>query len=188
MTEPTFLEVTPFDPSSGDLQVVIETPKGSRNKFKFDERLRLFRLSGVLPLGAVFPFDFGFVPCTRADDGDPLDVLVLMDEPAFAGCLVLTRLLGVVEAEQTEDGKTERNDRLIGVAAESRDHQDLRGLDDLNANLVHEIEHFFVSYNSAKGKQFRVLGREGPEAARHLVEQARHRHEARRRDERRDTS
>ena len=172
MTEPTFLEVTPFDPSSGDLQVVIETPKGSRNKFKFDERLRLFRLSGVLPLGAVFPFDFGFVPSTRADDGDPLDVLVLMDEPAFAGCLVLTRLLGIIEAEQTEHGKSERNDRLIGVAAESRDHQDLRGLEDLNANLVHEIEHFFISYNSAKGKEFKVLGRRGPDVARQFVERA----------------
>ena len=180
MTDPTFADVPVVAPGTDDLNVVIETPKGSRNKFKFDERLRMFRLSGVLPMGAVFPFDFGFVPSTVADDGDPLDILVLMDEPAFAGCLVPTRLLGVVEAEQTEDGRTERNDRLIGVATESRDHQDLRTVVDLNANLVHEIEHFFISYNSAKGKQFRVLGRGDPDAARHLVEQARHRHAARR--------
>jgi inorganic pyrophosphatase len=124
-------------------------------------------------MGAVFPFDFGFVPATVAEDGDPLDVLVLMDEPAFPGCVVLVRLLGVVEAEQTEDGKTERNDRLIAVAAESRDHHDLQSLDDLNANLVHEIEHFFVSYNAAKGKSFKVLGRRGPTVARRLIEQAR---------------
>src|ERR671933_2536230 len=123
VTEPTFLDVSPFHPSGGDLHVVIETPKGSRNKFKFDERLRLFRLSGVLPLGAVFPFDFGFVPCTSAPDGDPLDVLVLMDEPAFAGCLLTTRLIGVIEADQTEEGQTVRNDRLIGVAENSRDHR-----------------------------------------------------------------
>src|SRR5919202_2715942 len=166
------MDVPPFDADSGELQVLIETPKGSRNNFKFDERLRMFRLSGVLPMGAVFPFDFGFVPATVADDGDPLDVLVLMDEPAFPGCVVLVRLLGVVEAEQTEDGKTERNDRLIGVAAQSRDHQDLQSLDDLNANLVHEIEHFFVSYNSAKGKGFRTLGRRGPDVARRFVERA----------------
>jgi inorganic pyrophosphatase len=168
------MDVPPFDADSGELQVLIETPKGSRNKFKFDEQLGRFRLSGVLPMGAVFPFDFGFVPATLAEDGDPLDVLVLMDEPAFPGCVVLVRLLGVVEAEQTEDGKTERNDRLIGVAAQSRDHQDLQSLDDLNANLVHEIEHFFVSYNAARGKSFKVLGRRGPDVARRLVERARH--------------
>src|SRR5918993_2443763 len=104
-----------------ELNVVIETPKGSRNKYEYDEKLGLFKLGGVLPAGASFPFDFGFIPSTLGGDGDPLDVLVLMDEPAFAGCLVITRLIGVVEAEQTErDGETTRNDRLVGVAAESR--------------------------------------------------------------------
>src|ERR671932_1198574 len=96
------MDVPPFDADSGELQVLIETPKGSRNKFKFDEQLGRFRLSGVLPMGAVFPFDFGFVPATLAEDGDPLDVLVLMDEPAFPGCLIPSRLLGAIEAEQTE--------------------------------------------------------------------------------------
>src|SRR5919202_2577365 len=112
----------PFDAASGEVNVIIETPKGSRNKFKYDEQRGLFKLSGVLPAGAVFPFDFGFVPSTRGEDGDPLDVLVLMDEPAFAGCLVPSRLIGVIEAEQTEEGTTERNDRLIAVAANSYTH------------------------------------------------------------------
>src|SRR5215208_2924264 len=85
-----------------ELNVVIETPKGSRNKYNYDEKLGLFRLGGVLTSGASFPFDFGFVPSTVGGDGDPLDVLVLMDEPAFAGCLVRTRLVGVIEAEQIE--------------------------------------------------------------------------------------
>jgi inorganic pyrophosphatase len=71
-----------FD-GSGNLQVVVETPKGSRNKFKYGPSVGVFELSGVLPLGTSFPFDFGFVPCTAAPDGDPLDVLVLMDAPAF---------------------------------------------------------------------------------------------------------
>jgi inorganic pyrophosphatase len=162
------IELDAFDDE--DLNVIIETPKGSRNKFNYDDKLQLFKLGGVLPSGAVFPFDFGFVPSTVGGDGDPLDVLVLMDEPAFPGCLVRVRLLGVVEAEQTErDGETTRNDRLIGVAAESRLHRHVRTLKSLNADLLDEIEHFFVSYNVAKGKEFKPLGRFGPERAGELV-------------------
>ena len=155
-----------------ELNVVIETPKGSRNKYDYDEKLGLFKLGGVLPSGASFPFDFGFVPSTLGGDGDPLDVLVLMDEPAFTGCLVYVRLVGVIEAEQTErDGETERNDRLIGVAADSRLHTRVRTLDSLGATLLEEIEHFFVSYNQIKGKEFKPLGRFGPVRARELVEE-----------------
>ncbi|HEX7316530.1 MAG TPA: inorganic diphosphatase [Pyrinomonadaceae bacterium] len=155
-----------------ELNVVIETPKGSRNKYTYDEKLRLFKLGGVLPSGASFPFDFGFVPSTVGGDGDPLDVLVLMDEPAFAGCLVRTRLVGVIEAEQTErDGETTRNDRLVGVAADARLHTRVRALEDLGPALLEEIEHFFVSYNQIKGKVFKPLGRFGPERARELVEE-----------------
>jgi inorganic pyrophosphatase len=109
--------LTPFDRESGNLNVIIETPKGCRNKYAFDIDLQSYRLMGVLPAGAVFPFDFGSIPGTIGEDGDPLDVLLLMDEPVFTGCLVEARVLGVIEAEQTEKGKTERNDRLIAVAA-----------------------------------------------------------------------
>jgi inorganic pyrophosphatase len=93
--------LAPFDEKTGALNVVVETPKGRRNKFKFDERLELFTLTKVLPSGAVFPFDFGYVPATKGEDGDPLDVLLLMDEPVFVGCLVAARLVGVIEVEQT---------------------------------------------------------------------------------------
>ena len=155
----------------GDLcNVIIETPKGSRNKFDYDPEVGLFRLGGVLPLGAVFPFDFGYVPATLGEDGDPLDVLVLMDEPAFTGCLVAARLIGVIEAEQTENDETVRNDRLIAVSANSRNHHDIHSLEDINANRIDEIEHFFVSYNTSKGKVFTLLARSGPERARHIVE------------------
>ncbi len=165
-----FLSVPPFT-ADGDLcNVIVETPKGSRNKFDYDPELGLFRLGGVLPLGAVFPFDFGFVPSTLGGDGDPLDVLVIMDEPAFTGCLVTVRLLGLIEAEQTEQGETTRNDRLIAVAANSRSHRDVHSLAQINANRVDEIEHFFVSYNAIKGKQFTPLGRFGPDRARRVVE------------------
>jgi inorganic pyrophosphatase len=158
----------------GQLNVIIETPKGSRNKFNYDEETGLFKLGGVLPAGASFPFDFGFVPSTLGGDGDPLDVLVLMDEPAFTGCLVRVRLVGVVKAEQTErDGETTRNDRLIGVAAESRLHKGVRTLKGLGPALLDEIEHFFVSYNDFKGKRFKPLGRFGPKKATELVEEGR---------------
>jgi inorganic pyrophosphatase len=83
------------------LQVVIETPKGSRNKYSFDPEQHIFVLKAALPAGMSFPYDFGFVPQTLAQDGDPLDVLVLMDEPAFPGCALLVRLIGVIEGEQT---------------------------------------------------------------------------------------
>jgi inorganic pyrophosphatase len=162
-------KLPPIDRKSGDLNVVIDTPKGSRNKYSWDEKQQLFELSGVLPAGAVFPYDFGFIPKTRGGDGDPLDVLILMDEPAFTGCLVRSRLLGVIEAEQTEKSETTRNDRLIAVASKSRVHKDLKSITDLNPKLLDEIEHFFVSYNEAKGKKFKPLGRYGPERARKLV-------------------
>ena len=157
--------------SNGEVTVVIETPKGHRNKFKYDEEKNVFRLSGVLPVGSSFPYDFGFIPSTNAPDGDPIDVLLLMDEPAFPGCLIDARLVGVVEAEQTEDGKTTRNDRLIAVAAHSNDYSDLRSLRDVNPDLIEEIQHFFVSYNQVRGKKFKPLGVYGPKRAMRLLEQ-----------------
>ena len=90
----SFINLSPFS-KTGELHVFIDTPKGSRNKYEYDVEYNLFTLGGVLPAGAVFPFDFGYVPSTEGGDGDPLDVLVLMDEPAFVGCLVPARLLGV---------------------------------------------------------------------------------------------
>ena len=165
-----FLQLEAFKNGAEIINVIIDTPKGSRNKFKFDEKTGIFKLGGVLPVGAYFPFDFGYIPSTKGGDGDPLDVLVLMDEPAFVGCLVETRLIGVIEADQTErDGTVEKNDRLIGVAEVSNNHKNVRKLADLNENLVHEIEHFFVSYNEAKGKKFASNGRFGAERALDIV-------------------
>jgi len=161
----------PFDRKSGNLNVIIETPKGCRNKYAFDFGFKNYKLKSVLPNGAVFPFDFGSIPGTTADDGDPLDVLLLMDEPAFTGCLVRARLLGVIEAAQTSDGKTERNDRLIAVAAESHTHSSLKSLGMLDSELIKEIEHFFVSYNQIRGKKFKPIARKGPHVATRLVKE-----------------
>src|SRR5215470_6296786 len=106
----------PREAGSGRVHVVIDTPAGSRNKYKYDEGLEVFRISRVLPQGAAFPYDFGSIPGTRAEDGDALDVLVLRLAPAFPGCLVTVKLIGILHAEQRERGKLLRNDRLIGVA------------------------------------------------------------------------
>ena len=167
--------LTPLDQlhayDGDDLIVVIETPKGSQNKYTYAPRLGAFMLTGILPAGAVFPFDFGFVPSTRGDDGDPLDVLVLMDSSAPAGCIVPCRLIGVIEAEQTEGGKTERNDRLLAVASKSITHRSLQDIDDVSEDLVGQVEHFFVSYNMAKGKTFEPKRRSGKDRARALVDE-----------------
>src|SRR5689334_3990623 len=104
---PCLLKLDAFDPKTGNLNVIVETSQGSRNKYKYDPERRLFKVHKLLPAGASFPFDFGFIPSTVGDDGDPLDVLVVMEEPAPAGILVPARLLGVIEAEQTEGGKTQ---------------------------------------------------------------------------------
>jgi len=168
---PLLFQLNTYDKETNDLNVIIETPKGSRNKFNYDEEHGIFKLGGVLPAGASFPFDFGFVPQTTGGDGDPLDVLVLMDEPAFAGCLVAARLIGVIEAEQTEeDGSMTRNDRLLAVAVESRQHKHVRALKDITDQLLTEIEHFFVSYNTVKGKEFKPTGRFGTDRAKRIVE------------------
>jgi len=162
-------ELDTWDPKSGLLNVVIETPKGDRNKFKYDPETGTFELCKVLPAGSAFPFDFGFIPSTVGDDGDPLDVLVLMEEPVFPGCRVHCRLAGVIEAEQRDGGEKERNDRLLAIAEKCKDHEDVKSIKDLNENLLKEIEHFFASYHELDGKKFKPLARHGPNRAMKLV-------------------
>src|SRR4051812_23768477 len=96
----SFAEIPPIDRKSGFINVVIDTPRGSHNKLKFDESLKCFKLSRILPAGLSFPCEFGSIPGTRAEDGDALDVLVLMEAPTFPGCLITTRLIGVIAARQ----------------------------------------------------------------------------------------
>src|SRR5579871_1560530 len=94
-----------LDAKKCQCKAIIETPKSRRNKFDYDPESGLFRLGGLLPEGMVFPFDFGFIPSTMAEDGDPLDVMVLLDEPAHVGCLLDVRIIGVIEAQQIEKGQ-----------------------------------------------------------------------------------
>jgi inorganic pyrophosphatase len=154
------------------INVVIDTPKGSRNKFKYDEELGLFRLSRILPAGMAFPYDFGSIPRTRAEDGDALDVLVLMDAPTFTGCVLEVRLIGVLRANQTQKRKTIRNDRLIAVPETSVNKPECLRIEEVGAARLGEIESFFVAYNRAHGRDFKPTGRMGPAAAERQLRKA----------------
>jgi inorganic pyrophosphatase len=155
------------------VDVVIETPKGCRNKYAYDEKAKKFRLKKILPVGAVFPFDFGFIPDTEGEDGDPIDVLVIMDEPAYPGCLVECRIIGALKAKQTErNQKVEENHRLIAVSVVSTNYSDVTELKNVNKNMLDEIEHFFVSYNEQTGKKFESMGWADAREAMQLIEEA----------------
>jgi inorganic pyrophosphatase len=163
-------QLKPFDGDGKELlRVIIETPKGSRNKFAFDPDEHIFELKKVLPSGMAFPYDFGFVTSTKADDGDPVDVLVLMDEPAFPGCVLSCRPIGVIEGEQGNGKATERNDRIVAVQKDAHSWSDVRTVADLSKQFCEEIEEFFVNYHKLSGKQYRVLGLKGPQQAQKLV-------------------
>jgi inorganic pyrophosphatase len=159
------VQLKPFDKRASLLQVIIETPKGSRNKFAFDARQKIFALKSVLPAGMVFPYDFGFLPGTLADDGDPIDVLLLMDEPAYPGCLVPSRLIGVIRGEQVDGKKRIRNDRLVAIADANHMYANVKKLEDLPKHFVRELEDFFVNYHRLEGKQYKLLGcKDSPKA------------------------
>jgi len=163
-------KLLPVD-EKGRLRVVLETPRGSRHKLKYLPSDDTFELSSSLPAGMSMPFDFGFVPRTRAADGDPLDVLVLMDAPAYPGVVASVRLLGVIEAEQSDGkGKPYRNDRLIAVAEGSSEHGHLRRLSQIDDSLLTQIESFFETYDRLKGKTFRPIARRGAHVAQRLLE------------------
>ncbi len=151
----------------GLVVVVVETPRGSGNKLKLDTELGMYRLDRVLPAGLAFPFDFGFIPRTLAEDGDPLDAIVLLDSPVHPGCVVLARLIGILEAEQQDGGvgPWKRNDRVVAVAGGAKGHASARSLRDLDPFRLDAIAAFFGSYHALDGDRFRVTRRAGVRAA-----------------------
>jgi inorganic pyrophosphatase len=171
LADPTRL--APFDSRERDaIHVIIETPKGSRNKFAFDPAQGVFVLKKVLPVGMAFPYDFGFVPSTRAADGDPLDVLVLMDEPAFAGCLLTCRPIGIIEGEQREKKTRERNDRIVAIENANHNYAHITDVGDLGKKFVRELEEFFVNYHELTDTTYRILDVKGPSAARRRIKKS----------------
>jgi inorganic pyrophosphatase len=169
---PAPLDRLPSRDAEGNYRAVIEASAGSRNKYKFDPSIQALVLHHVLPIGTSFPYSFGFIPSTLGEDGDPVDVLVLMDESAVPQTIVPCRLVGIIEAEQTQDGKSFRNDRLLAVATGSHRYCHCTALADLAPEVLTEVELFFTFYNRQRGRQFRVLARRGRRAAQSMVERA----------------
>lgn len=152
------------------INVIIETPLDSRNKFEYVKENGLFRLKKVLPQGFSFPCDFGFIPGTKGEDGDPLDALVMMDEYTYPGCLIECRLLGVIKAEQTEkDGKKERNDRFVTVPADMPEFDHLKDIYGIDKHKLDGIIKFFEFYNEMEGKKFSLLGIDDEKKALKLI-------------------
>lgn len=170
---PPILTLLPVQDDDGRYLAIIEAKAGSRNKYKYEPRLGALKLHRVLPLGTSFPYSFGFIPSTRGEDGDPLDVVVFMDEPAEPGTVVPCRLVGILEATQTESGKTVRNDRLLAVALESPQYAKCHTIEDISNSVLKEMERFFAFYNEQDGKVFKTKRQRGKEAARKAVEKGR---------------
>lgn len=165
----SFEDLPTYDEATGDLNMIVETPRGSRTKFDYDGEQHLFKLADVLPASIAFPYNYGFVPSTLGADRDPLDILVLLEVPMAVGSLLTARPVGVIEAIQHDKVGKIRNDRLIAVATHAHVHGNVRSLNELNPMTLDEIEEFFVWYNERKGRKFKPIARRGPGHARVLI-------------------
>jgi inorganic pyrophosphatase len=138
--------------------VIIETPKGSKYKYKFDEAQNRFRVKKILPTGLAFPYDFGFIPGTKGDDGDPLDVMIISEDSFLPGSLLECEIIGAIKAQQTTGNETVRNDRIIGVPTMTIEKDKETALENLSQGKIKEIEDFFIYYNKIEKKEFKPLG------------------------------
>jgi inorganic pyrophosphatase len=158
--------------TEGGFHVVVESPRGARLKLKYDPEHGLFFGGRALPLGQRYPFDWGFIPGTRAPDGDPFDALVYWEVPSFPGTVLRCRLVGVLQLEQTSvkrGGRRERNDRVIAVPLAHPRSDHLRSVLDLAPRVRDELAHFFTSAVFFTAKDPHVVGWKGPRDAEALV-------------------
>jgi inorganic pyrophosphatase len=161
---PNFINLPPFT-EDGDVHVVVETPRGSRAKFAYDTQLETFILTKSLLTGLTYPYDWGFVPSTKADDGDPLDIMVIHDATTFPGIVLTCRIIGVLQIEQKSKGKVERNDRLFAVPRRSHSEQGLRDVRNLSKAIRLELEKFFIATDELEDKKLEIIGWKGPKIA-----------------------
>jgi inorganic pyrophosphatase len=161
-----------LDAKAATCRAVIETPRGSTIKYNFDPKSGLYCAHALLPEGMSFPLDFGFIPSTKAEDGDPLDVMVIAEQPLAIGALVNVRLIGVIEAEETDDGGAYRNDRLLATPSISRLYAKVREPGDLAETLIDHLTAFWVHKDKLEGKQYAPLRVAGPDAAVAMVRKA----------------
>jgi inorganic pyrophosphatase len=140
------------------MDIIIETPKGSNLKYSWDKDQNLFKAKKKLAAGLVFPFDFGFIPGTEGEDGDPLDIMVIAEFTTFTGCVLDCRLIGCIQAIQGAGDKKLRNDRYLGVPGISGWSEEITSIEDLPAEMLRNIESFIINYISAEGKKIKLLG------------------------------
>jgi inorganic pyrophosphatase len=156
--------------TAGGFHVVVEAPRGATVKLKHDPALDVLVANRPLPLGFAYPYDWGFVPGTKAADGDPVDALVYWDVSSYPGVVIRCRALGVLELEQAaKAGGRERNDRILALPLAHPRGAALRTHADLDPRVLEEIEHFFTSSVFFQAKDPRVLGWRGPDAAERLL-------------------
>ncbi len=152
------------------IYAVIEIPKGSRNKYEYDKDMEAFALDRVLYSPFHYPAEYGIIPKTLYDDGDPMDVMVLMDQPTFPGCVIETRPIGVMRMIDGDD----KDDKILGVPVNDPRYKDINDIDDIPSHLLDEIAHFFKEYKTLEGKVTKVLGwehaEEAFEAVKHSIE------------------
>lgn len=158
------------------IDVIVETPKGSAEKYDYDPKHQLFKLHKIMPAGMVFPYDFGFIPGTKGEDGDPLDVIIFSELKSFPGCMMECRIIGVLRAEQKEDRKKIRNDRFLAVPVESVIYRNIDSFKDFPSNIIEELEQFFVDYNKMQGKKFFPDGRLNADKAMDIIKENKHKH------------
>ena len=154
------------------IEVVIETPKGSAQKFYYYFVRHFFKLRKILPSGMTFPYDFGFIPETQGADGDPLDVIVISEFDSFPGCVIDCRLIGAITAEQSaKPGKSKliRNDRFLAIPECSNIFSKIESIDDLPKKSLKELQQFFVDYNKQEEKEFKLLELIGPREAAKVI-------------------
>ncbi|GGB83809.1 inorganic diphosphatase [Dyadobacter sediminis] len=153
-----------------NITAIIESPKGSGQKYDYDPEMKLFRLVKILPAGMVFPFDFGFIPQTLGEDGDPLDIIVISEFRSFPGCVMECRIIGAIKALQTErNGKKMRNDRFLGVPVVSELFRDITGVNQLPERVMEQLRSFFKNYNEQAGKEFDPFETIGSEESFRLI-------------------
>ena len=167
---PEGLGQPPGDPADGEpfVPVVVEIPKGSRNKYELDHKTGRIRLDRMLFSPVHYPTDYGFVPDTLAEDGDPLDALVLLGEPTFPGCLIETRVVGMLRMAD-DKGKDEK---LLVVPLTDPQWNHITALDQVAPHLLREIEHFFTVYKQLEDKTVEVYGWEDAASGRAVLDQA----------------
>lgn len=158
----------PAQPKLGIINVLIEIAGGSKNKYEFDKELGAFALDRVLYSSVQYPYDYGFIPNTLADDGDPLDGMVLIDEPTFPGCIIAARPIGFLEMIDGGD----RDEKILCVPDKDPRYAQVKSLKDVPPHRLEEIAEFFRSYKNLEKKVTQILGWQDVEQVRPLVEKS----------------